>query len=229
MKILAIGAHPDDIEIFMYGLLSIFKKSGNQVFLCIATDGSEGKVIFNKNLKKIRTKEAISGLRNLGKPDFLNLKDGNLMHSKNSYKIIRDYIINIEPDLIITHPPEDYHEDHRSLSDYVVQIAGFKCPVLFAETLMGVNFIPDFYIDISAFFEEKCQSLLFHQSQNPKKFVEAIKLMNRYRAAQCNGNKDCYAEVYRYEKKFPFADISSYIPLNSIVHKYYYKDSEGFL
>ena len=52
MKILAIGAHPDDIEIFMYGLLSIFKSSGNKIFLCVVTDGSEGKVLFNKNLKK---------------------------------------------------------------------------------------------------------------------------------------------------------------------------------
>ena len=42
MKILALGAHPDDIEIFMYGLVSIYKKEGNQVFTMIATDGSKG-------------------------------------------------------------------------------------------------------------------------------------------------------------------------------------------
>ena len=42
MKILALGAHPDDIEIFMYGLISIYKKEGNQVFTMIATDGSKG-------------------------------------------------------------------------------------------------------------------------------------------------------------------------------------------
>ena len=42
MKILALGAHPDDIEIFMYGLVSTYKKEGNQVFTMIATDGSKG-------------------------------------------------------------------------------------------------------------------------------------------------------------------------------------------
>ena len=42
MKILALGAHPDDIEIFMYGLMSIYQKEGNQVFTMIATDGSKG-------------------------------------------------------------------------------------------------------------------------------------------------------------------------------------------
>ena len=42
MKILAIGAHPDDIEIFMYGFLSICKENGHSISLTIATDGSLG-------------------------------------------------------------------------------------------------------------------------------------------------------------------------------------------
>jgi len=42
MKILALGAHPDDIEIFMYGLVCIYKNEGNQVFTMIATDGAKG-------------------------------------------------------------------------------------------------------------------------------------------------------------------------------------------
>ena len=77
------------------------------------------------------------------------------------------------------------------------------CPVLYSETLMGVNFYPDYYVDISEKFEEKSKALLCHKSQRPEKFLEAIKLMNRYRAAQCNAPNGCYAEVYRYEKKFP--------------------------
>ena len=42
MKILAVGAHPDDIEIFMYGFLSICRDRGDEIFLSIATDGSAG-------------------------------------------------------------------------------------------------------------------------------------------------------------------------------------------
>ena len=42
MKILAIGAHPDDIEIFMFGILCHFKNKGVSVNLLIATDGSLG-------------------------------------------------------------------------------------------------------------------------------------------------------------------------------------------
>ena len=50
MKILAIGAHPDDIEIFMYGLLYLLKKRGDKIFLAIATDGSLGGNDSDKNL-----------------------------------------------------------------------------------------------------------------------------------------------------------------------------------
>ena len=42
MKILALGAHPDDIEIFMFGLVSIYKREGHDVFTMVATDGSKG-------------------------------------------------------------------------------------------------------------------------------------------------------------------------------------------
>ena len=57
MKILAIGAHPDDIEIFMFGLLSIYSNRGDEIGLIVATDGAAGNVISNKSLSKIRKKK----------------------------------------------------------------------------------------------------------------------------------------------------------------------------
>ena len=63
MKVLGIGAHPDDIEIFMYGLLSIYKKEGHQVYTMIATDGSKGGSLDDRLLSQKREKEAISGLK----------------------------------------------------------------------------------------------------------------------------------------------------------------------
>ena len=48
MKILAIGAHPDDIEIYMFGLLSAFLNRGNKVYPAVATDGCLGTVSIKK-------------------------------------------------------------------------------------------------------------------------------------------------------------------------------------
>ena len=54
MKFLALGAHPDDIEIFMFGLLMIFKNRGDHVSLIVATDGSQGGKISGEKLQKTR-------------------------------------------------------------------------------------------------------------------------------------------------------------------------------
>ena len=116
MKVLGIGAHPDDIEIFMYGLLSIYKKEGHEVFTMIATDGAKGGAISGKKLAIERVNEAIKGLEKLSSPIFLNLPDGDLGEVLEHRKIIKDSILNIMPDLIITHSENDYHADHKSLS-----------------------------------------------------------------------------------------------------------------
>ena len=51
MKLLAVGAHPDDIEIFMLGLLLACKNRGDDIHTIVATDGSKGNVMTSKDLK----------------------------------------------------------------------------------------------------------------------------------------------------------------------------------
>ena len=102
MKILAIGSHPDDIELFMFGLLSLYRDQGEQIFLAIVTDGRAGGNK-KKNLVEIRKKETINGLSSLGIPFFFDFEDGKLFENQISLKILGDYIKNINPDLIITH------------------------------------------------------------------------------------------------------------------------------
>ena len=63
MKVLALGAHPDDIEIFMYGTLLSCKKRGDEIFLAIATDGAEGGIQKGKKLalkRKLETQQALN-------------------------------------------------------------------------------------------------------------------------------------------------------------------------
>ena len=83
MKILAIGAHPDDIEIFMFGLLSALQKRGDKIFTIIVTDGAMGGINTGEVLKNIRKKEAVAGLKNLSLPIFLNIPDGKLGEKYN--------------------------------------------------------------------------------------------------------------------------------------------------
>ena len=60
MNVLAITAHPDDAEIFMYGLLSILKKQNHRLYVIIATTWWRNKSF---RITKLRSKEAIEGLK----------------------------------------------------------------------------------------------------------------------------------------------------------------------
>ena len=229
MKILAIGAHPDDIEFFMFGFLSACKKRGDQIHMGIATDGAAGDIRRNDELKFTREKETLKGLKVLGRPSFLGIPDGQLSFALHSKEIIDSYIKSINPNLIITHSTNDYHPDHRALSKYVTQSAGFKCPVIYADTLMGVNFLPDIYIDITSFFIEKKKAISHHKSQRPEKFISAVSIWNGFRAAQCNAPSGSYAEAFSISKAFPFSDIRSTLPESPILRPFYSEDSDGLI
>ncbi len=229
MKILAIGAHPDDIEIFMYGLLYLLKKRGDKIFLAIATDGSLGGNDSDKNLVNLRKAESQKALNKIGEPYFFNFKDGQLGNDTNHKMKIYEYISKIKPNFIITHYKKDYHSDHRTLSKIVSQIAGHFIPVIYCDTMMGVNFKPKHYVDITKVFEEKKKAVSFHKTQQPKRFLDLIELMNSYRSAQCNAPKGSYAEAYYFERSFPFCDVKEFFPAAPKLRMFDIKNQKGFL
>jgi N-acetylglucosamine malate deacetylase 1 len=229
MKILALGAHPDDIEIFMYGLLSIYKKEGNQVFTMIATDGAKGGSLKDDLLIKQRAEEAVAGLKYLSNPIFLNIPDSELGESSTHHKIIKENVLNLMPDLIVTHSKHDYHADHRSLSLLTSSAVSHYIPILYCDTLMGVNFQPNYYIDITDYIEFKKEAVLQHNSQAPQRFVDLFKLMNSYRAAQCNAPQGKYAEAYSFSPSFPFTDIREVLPPSLKVRPFHIDNQNGFL
>ena len=229
MKILAIGAHPDDIEIFMYGLVYIYKKEGNEVYTIIATDGSKGGSKEGKLLSKKREKEAISGLEKLSTPIFLNIPDGELGDEPKHRKIIKEKILKIMPDLIITHSQNDYHSDHRSLSLLTSISVSHYIPILYCDTMMGINFLPNYYVDITMYMNDKINSISFHKTQKPERFINLVKLMNEYRSAQCNAPKGSYAEAYFFEPSFPFSDIRNILPKSPKILPFHIENINGFL
>ena len=151
MKILAIGAHPDDIEIFMFGFLCCCKEMGYKISNIVATDGSLGGNDHDNKLVENRKKETKDGLNKFGIPIFLNLPDGSLGNEAIHTSIIKNSIQKINPDLIVTHYYKDYHADHVNLSKIVKKVAGHYIPILYCDTMMGIDFNPLYYIDISKY------------------------------------------------------------------------------
>lgn len=213
MKILALGAHPDDIEIFMFGTLAAYAAQGAELTFAVATDGSKGGKSDAAVLARVRREEATAAAALLGAaPRFLDFPDGGLVADAALIGALKTLIGKTGPDLVITHPPNDYHADHRALSDGVRIAASFAVPVLHADTMGGTGFSPTHYVDISAHAEIKAKAIRMHQSQDPDRFVDIARTQNLFRSGQCNGAQGSLAEAFRFEPMFPFADIRALLP-----------------
>ena len=229
MKILAIGAHPDDIEIFMFGFLCSCQQMGYNISTVIATDGSLGGNNDDNKLIENRRKESQDGLNKLGIPLFLNLPDGSLGNESIHTTIIKNSIQKVNPDLVVTHYYRDYHSDHVNLSKIVKTVVGHYTPILYCDTMMGINFLPNYYVDVTQFMNDKINSISCHKTQKPERFINLAKLMNSYRSAQCNAPKGRYAEAFFFEPSFPFSDIRKIIPESPKIFPFNIENINGFL
>lgn len=213
MKLLALGAHPDDIEIYMFGLLAACAARGDELAYAIATDGSRGGKGDGAELARTRRQEATAAAALLGvEPRFLDFPDGQLVADAALVNALREVIGGVRPDLVVTHAPNDYHGDHRALSDAARIAVSFHAPLLVADTLGGVGFVPTHYVDVTAQFARKEMAIRAHRSQDPERFVAATRTLNGFRAGQANAGPDAFAEAYRFEPVFPFVDIRELLP-----------------
>jgi len=224
MRILAIGAHPDDIEIACAGTLIKCRQRGDSVIVCHLSQGNLGHMeIPPQELIPIREAEAkragaIAGIEVIsGGMKDLEIYDNN----KASRDIVVDIIRYADPDVIITHNPDDYMPDHTAVSRLVFdacftatlpnyptknKTVAKLTPIYFMDTLAGVNFQPEIYVDISDVIEIKMAMLNCHESQlkwmkehDNIDFSDFVKTCARYRGFQCGAN---FAEGFRQCKAY---------------------------
>lgn len=213
MKILALGAHPDDLEIYCFGSLLAWQAMGAEITVAVATDGAAGGVIPDGSLSEIRQAESTKALSPISKnPHFLGFSDGELLPNHELIDAVRLLIAKEAPDLVVTHAPNDYHADHRALSTSVSHAAGFTTAVLYMDTPSGTGFHPTHYIETTKFASAKLAAIRCHVSQNPERYVAVTDRQSAFRADQCNALPGVHAEAFRFEPRFPFADIRAYLP-----------------
>lgn len=132
-KVLFVTAHPDDLDVFFGGIVSLLRRDNKQVYVVVMTNGARGSrenKISEKRLSKIRIKEQRNALRIYGVPAnhfiSLNYKDGEAQNSMELIEEIAYSIRKFKPDLVATHNPNYYfsnglhnthfhinHKDHR--------------------------------------------------------------------------------------------------------------------
>jgi LmbE family N-acetylglucosaminyl deacetylase len=132
LRIIAFGAHPDDVEFRLSGCAARWTDLGHKVKFVSVTNGDIGHWrIAGGPLAKIRTEEALETARRLGiTTEVLDIHDGELMPTLENRKTIARLIRDWQADVVIAHRPYDYHPDHRNVG-LLVQDAAFMIGVPF--------------------------------------------------------------------------------------------------
>jgi LmbE family N-acetylglucosaminyl deacetylase len=232
--VLAVGAHPDDIEISCAGTLARYVKDGTRVTILTLSSGDKGTFdLPAEEITKIRENEcraaaAVIDAEWIG----FGIPDGTIIWDEKLHTRMIQAIQQAAPDLIITHSPDDYMSDHVETSKAVTSASFFTVcpqfcaedgkpasivvPVFFMDNICGVGFLPSEYVDITDTFDTKLAMYDKHESQHTylaerqnQDFFEVIKTSARYRGLQCGVT---YAEGFRRYEVSPRLSCERLLP-----------------
>lgn len=202
MNILAIGAHPDDIELGCGGLLLKASQQGHHdIFMYNLTRGGAS------GDPEERTKELLQSAKFIGAKRLWidNFEDTKLSLSSDLINHIEFFIKKADPDIVLTHSLGDTHHDHRAIAASTIEAGRFVPNILAYEIPVTRDFKPQVYYDISDVIESKLDLLNIFWSQRSKSFLQsnAIRGLAQYRALQSRlDNSVTCVEAFEVQKLF---------------------------
>jgi LmbE family N-acetylglucosaminyl deacetylase len=179
MRILAIGAHPDDIEFGCGGALFKYARQGHEVSLLVMTEGSGGG---DPSVRR-REQERSAQILRARKVFWGDYCDTALPMDRDLIRRVEGVIGVVEPDFIFVHYHDDTHQDHRHLSTCTITATRYTRNVLFYEGPTTQNFSPSVFVDIDSVLPEKIESLEAHASQVSKTHIEALSIVDLARSS----------------------------------------------
>ncbi len=184
VDLLAVCAHPDDLEVCAGGIFIKAKNEGKKTGLIILTRGEAG----GHADMQTRLNEANEGARLMGIDYFAQLEfpDAGLFLTKETVEKVAPHIRACSPRLIFTLHPDDYHPDHVAVS-HIAESAAFVAGlnrysgdgsdwhydgiVYFSADFKTNPKRPDLLVDISEEAEQKRLACAAHASQNVEGFA----------------------------------------------------------
>jgi len=237
VDVLAIGAHPDDVDMICGGTLAKLVSRGKRVAILDLTRGEMG----TRGSPEVRAGEAQAAARVLGASEriTLDMGDGRLENSAENRRHLIEAIRRFRPTLILTHYWEDLHADHSAAGHLVRSVmypVGFaKYPaqgepyrpneVLFF--MAHTPFEPSFVVDIDGFHETKleavrCFASQFYQENSSEPptgisqpdFLTRLEARARYFGALIGRG---FGEPFRVTRAVPMVDpVDHYAPFPKI-------------
>ena len=240
LDVLAVGVHPDDVELGCSGTILVSLAEGKKVGIVDLTRGELG----TRGSAEIRKTEAANAAKVLGVQvrENVGLADGFFLNDETHQRKVISMIRKYQPEIILCNAPEDRHPDHGR-SAKLVSDAAFLSGLRKIETeLEGIQqkawrpkyvfhylqdrFLqPDFVVDISKHMDKKIESVLAYTTQffnpdlnEPQTYISSPEFLETVKARAMMLGKRIgvkYAEGYISEKMLGVTSLDAFIHNNT--------------
>ncbi|QDU94198.1 PIG-L deacetylase family protein [Lignipirellula cremea] len=223
-SVLAIAAHPDDIEFFMAGTLMRLREAGYQVHYMNLANGHTGSTEYSaEETARVRREEARAAAAHLEAVFYPPIcSDLAIFYERDLLAKVAAVVRQAAPQIVLTHSPDDYMEDHMNACRLAVTAAFSRnmpnfvtdprLPAILAPTTvyhaqpyshrdpLRRRVFPDLYVDVSDLIEQKVAMLAEHKSQ--KRWLDESQGHDSYLQAM----RDLDAELGRQSTLFQYAE-----------------------
>jgi LmbE family N-acetylglucosaminyl deacetylase len=160
-RVLAIGAHPDDVELGCGGALAKHRSKGDLLHILTLSRGAAGGDV------NVRAVEAQKAAELLGaKLEFGEVQDGHISEGIETIELIEAAIRELRPTHVYTHALEDTHQDHRAVhTASLVAARGVPNVYCYQAPSSTVEFSPNRFVDITDFIKAKLTAIGVYKSQ----------------------------------------------------------------
>ncbi|MFF4404794.1 PIG-L deacetylase family protein [Streptomyces sp. NPDC001262] len=182
--VLAVGAHPDDIELGCAGTLAAHVDAGDRVVMLVMSAGERGP---GATVAQRRAEQSLAA-RIIGAELYWgDFPDGRIPDGADTIGTVERLLAETAPDVVYVHAPEDSHQDHRAVSRAVESAAREVRTLLFYESPTGLGFTPTVFVDVAGTARRKLSALKAHASQvaaSRRVDLRAVEALMHVRGAQ---------------------------------------------
>ncbi|TMM37384.1 MAG: PIG-L family deacetylase [Actinobacteria bacterium] len=159
-SVLAVGAHPDDIELGCGGALAAHRAAGHTLTMLVLSDGGNGPGTADRWAEQDAAARVLDAGLVWG-----GLADCGLVPDAATVTLVEKVINAVGADVVYVHAPEDSHQDHRAAVAATLAAARHGTCVLHYRSPSTLDFRPTLYIDIAEHLDRKLAALACHRSQ----------------------------------------------------------------
>jgi LmbE family N-acetylglucosaminyl deacetylase len=252
-RVFAVAAHPDDIEFHMAGTLMLLGQAGYELHYMNIANGSCGTTQYTREeIIRIRREEARTAARAIGAIYHESLVDDlEIYYEKRLLARVSAAMREVAPEIVLTHSPADYMEDHQNAARLAVSAAfcrgmpnfptdparppvGGEVTVYHAQPHGNLDPLrqlirPELFVDITSVLKIKRSMLACHRSQ--KDWLDQSQGMDSYlvtmtqnsRAVGMLSGRFEYAEGWRRRLHLGFCAEDA-DPLTEALVEYVYRE-----